>query len=149
VGSGVTLLHVQAAVEGRGRGPRRRPRRAGGQCGRGAGPTEEGGAADLRERARAAEGRAARHGRGAGGRRESFSRRFSFARFVGLSRFLQHTLSGAPYFPHKIAQNAPRPKKNLQRWPIYSFCWRSKFYLPRSKPAVIIAWTRDSGRCSK
>jgi hypothetical protein len=61
---------------------------------------------DLQERARAAEGRAARHGRRAGGRRGSFSRRFSFARFVGLSRFLRHALSRASYFPHRIAQNS-------------------------------------------
>jgi hypothetical protein len=31
VGSGVALLHVRAVVEGRGRGPRCRPRRAGGR----------------------------------------------------------------------------------------------------------------------
>jgi hypothetical protein len=88
------------------RGP---PRcRAGDRRGRGAGPAEEGGAVDLQERARAAEGRAARHGRRAGGRRGSFSRRFSFARFVGSSRFFRHALSRASYFPHRIAQNSTR-----------------------------------------
>jgi hypothetical protein len=45
---------VIVLAERAGGGPHRRPRRAGGRRGREAGPAEEGGAADLRERARAA-----------------------------------------------------------------------------------------------